>query len=48
MPMEMQLNLMWQKANVLKTIGQLLDDSLVGNFPPDILLNSLHHPDGHG
>jgi len=27
--MESQLNLMWQKANVLKTIGQPLDDLLV-------------------
>jgi len=27
--MESQLNLMWQKANVLKTISQLLDDSLI-------------------
>jgi len=27
--MESQLNLMWQKANVLKTIGQPLDDSLI-------------------
>ena len=27
--METQLNLMWQKANVLKMIGQPLDDSLV-------------------
>ena len=27
--METQLNLMWQKANVLKTISQPLDDSLV-------------------
>ena len=27
--METQLNSMWQKANVLKTLGQLLKDSLV-------------------
>ena len=27
--METQLNSMWQKANVLKTLGQLLEDSLI-------------------
>ena len=37
--METQLNSMWQKANVLKTLGQTLKDSLVAiamviSFPP--------------
>ena len=48
--METQSNSMQQKANILKTIGQLLNDSLVAiaMVPPNILLNSLHHPDGCG